>query len=151
MHSSHLLRTGRVSQPFHFYVVTAVTKNREKLFSHINIAQKVITELYALENEQAVSIISYVLMPDHIHWQFQLLQKYTLAEVVKRLKGRTTQSINKLKQRQGSIWQADYFDHQIKNETDLINQARYIVANPLRAGLVKNIGDYPFWNCKYLK
>ena len=150
MHTSHLLRKGRVYQPLHFYVITAVTNQRRPIFTQINIAKKVITELYVLENEKAVNTISYVLMPDHLHWQFQLLNKYTLAEVVKRLKGRTTQFINKAEQRKGSVWQADYYDHQIKNESDLIKQARYIVANPLRAGLVKNIGNYPFWNCIYL-
>ena len=150
MHNSHLLRKGRVSQPFHYYVVTVTTKNRNQLFTQLPIAQKVIKELYTLEDEQAVKTISYVLMPDHIHWQFQLLTKYVLAEVVKRLKGRSTQSINKLTHHTGSIWQSDYFDHQIKNETDLVNQARYIVANPLRAGIVNSIGEYPFWNCIYL-
>ncbi|OUR63404.1 hypothetical protein A9Q74_00735 [Colwellia sp. 39_35_sub15_T18] len=151
MHNSHLLRKGRVSQPFHFYVITVATKNRNNLFTSLSIAQKVINELYTLENEQAVKTISYVLMPDHIHWQFQLLTKYTLAEIIKRFKGRSTQSINKFTHQKGSIWQPDYFDHQIKNEADLINQARYIVANPLRAGIVKNIDEYPFWNCIYLK
>ena len=151
MHFSHLLRKGRVSLPFHFYVLTMVTKNRDNFFHSFDIAQKVIAEIYTLENEQAIKTISYVLMPDHLHWQFQLLQIYNLPDVVKRLKGRTTMSINKLLNRKGAIWQADYFDHQIKNDDDLINQARYIVANPLRAGIVKNIGEYPYWNCIYLE
>ena len=150
MYKSHLLRKGRVSQPFYFYVVTIATNNRKKFFTSFSLAHTVIRELYILQNEQAVKTISYVLMPDHIHWQFQLLSKYTLSEVLKRFKGRSTQSINKVIQHQGCIWQKDYFDHQIKNEADLVNQARYIVANPLRAGLIDNIGDYPFWNCIYL-
>ena len=151
MHCSHLLRKGRVSQPLHFYVITAVTKNRKEVFSKLTNAQLVIKELYTLDKENAVKTICYVLMPDHIHWQFQLLNKYTLSEVVKRFKGRTTIIINKRNNQQGSIWQEDYFDHQIKDEDDLINQARYIVANPLRAGLVNNIGVYPYWNCIYLE
>jgi len=28
--------------------------------------------------------------------------------------------------------------------------ARYIVANPLRAGLVERIGDYPLWDATWL-
>jgi hypothetical protein len=28
--------------------------------------------------------------------------------------------------------------------------ARYIVANPLRAGLVSRVGHYPFWNAVWL-
>jgi len=28
--------------------------------------------------------------------------------------------------------------------------ARYIVANPIRAGLVDNIGQYPYWDAVWL-
>jgi hypothetical protein len=28
--------------------------------------------------------------------------------------------------------------------------ARYVVANPLRAGLVKRLGDYPLWDAIWL-
>jgi hypothetical protein len=28
--------------------------------------------------------------------------------------------------------------------------ARYIVANPLRAGLVEHLGDYPHWDAVWL-
>ena len=50
----------------------------------------------------------------------------------------------------GQIWQQNYFEHQLRAEDDLINQARYIVANPLRAGLVNKAEEYPFWDCVYL-
>jgi hypothetical protein len=33
---------------------------------------------------------------------------------------------------------------------DLQSVARYIVANPLRAGLVKHLGDYPLWDAIWL-
>jgi REP element-mobilizing transposase RayT len=90
-------------------------------------------------------------MPDHLHWQFQLLEKYSLAEVIKRMKGRSAQALNMQKNKQGKVWQVDYYEHHIKSESDLINQARYIVANPLRAGLADNVSDYDFWDCIYLK
>ena len=35
-------------------------------------------------------------------------------------------------------------------EEDLRAVARYIVGNPLRAGLVRNVLDYPYWNCVWL-
>ncbi|GBH14379.1 REP element-mobilizing transposase RayT [Pseudomonas syringae pv. actinidiae] len=34
----------------------------------------------------------------------------------------------------------------MRNEQDMAGLARYIVANPLRAGLVKKLGDYPLWD-----
>ena len=150
MYHSHLLRKGRVSQPFHYYVITTATQHRKNIFVNLPCAQTVILELYRLEKEKAIRNICYCLMPDHLHWQFQLLNKLTLSETVKRLKGRSAQKIIKMSCGYDVIWQKGYFDHQIKNEDDLIKQARYIVANPLRAGIVNYIGNYPYWNCLYL-
>lgn len=48
------------------------------------------------------------------------------------------------------IWQAGFHDHAVRREEDLAGIARYIVANPLRAGLVDAIGDYPLWDALWL-
>jgi hypothetical protein len=32
----------------------------------------------------------------------------------------------------------------------VLNAARYIVANPLRAGLTRRLGDYPLWDAIWL-
>jgi len=95
MSHAHLLRKGRVSQPFHYYVITTVTSQRRQLFTELACAQKVMLELGRLEQEDIVKNICYTLMPDHLHWQFQLLDKYNLADTVKRLKGRSAQAIRK--------------------------------------------------------
>ena len=89
-------------------------------------------------------------MPDHLHWQFQLLDKLTLSETVRRLKGRSSRAMKKNNLYTENVWQKGFFDHQIRNEKYVIRQARYIVANPLRAGIVSYIGDYSYWNCIYL-
>ena len=48
------------------------------------------------------------------------------------------------------IWQAGYYDHAIRKDEDIVNIARYIIANPIRAGLVKKVGDYPHWHAIWL-
>lgn len=53
MRRSHLLRKGRVSLPFHYYVITCITNNRECLFTELASAQLVILQLLKLEDEQA--------------------------------------------------------------------------------------------------
>ena len=37
------------------------------------------------------------------------------------------------------------------SDEDLVAVARYIVANPVRAGLVKNVRDYPHWDAVWLE
>jgi hypothetical protein len=47
--------------------------------------------------------------------------------------------------RTGSIWQEGFHDHAIRREERLRDTARYIIANPVRAGLAKSVRDYPHW------
>ena len=66
------------------------------------------------------------------------------------LKSRSASTTNRLRGDHGPIWQKGYHDRAVRSEEDLRNVARYIVANPLRAGLVKRLGDYPFWDAAWL-
>jgi REP element-mobilizing transposase RayT len=66
------------------------------------------------------------------------------------IKGRSAISINRALGSHGQLWQKSFHDHALRKEEDLLAIARYIVANPLRAGLVKKIGDYPLWDAIWL-
>lgn len=50
----------------------------------------------------------------------------------------------------GPLWQNGFHDRAIRNESDLLPAARYVIANPIRAGLVSSVCDYPYWNAKWL-
>ena len=43
------------------------------------------------------------------------------------------------------LWQPSFHDRVLRSDQDLLAAAAYIVANPLRAGLVKDLHTYPFW------
>jgi len=88
-------------------------------------------------------------MPDHFHWLMQL-QDDNLGNVIGAIKARCTQAVNKTTGRSGSLWQTGYHDRAICDGEELLPFARYIVANPLRAGLVDKIGDYPLWDVCWL-
>jgi REP element-mobilizing transposase RayT len=86
-------------------------------------------------------------MPDHFHWLMQLLPGAELSGVVQSVKGRTASRINRSARAQGSkLWQPGFHDHAVRREEDLGALARYIVENPLRAGLVQNVADYALWD-----
>jgi putative transposase len=90
-----------------------------------------------------------VVMPDHFHWLMKL-QHGSLAGIVQRVKSKTAISVNRLTGKQGRLWQSGYHDAAARHEDDLIHFARYIVANPLRAGLASRVGDYPLWDATWL-
>jgi REP element-mobilizing transposase RayT len=89
-------------------------------------------------------------MPDHWHALIQIGGQDTLERVIARIKATATRNINRITNRTESIWNKTYHDRAIRREEDLLPAARYIVANPLRAGLVRRVGDYPYWNAIWL-
>ncbi|MCV6589667.1 MAG: transposase [Marinobacterium sp.] len=89
-------------------------------------------------------------MPDHLHWLMQLRDCYSLSQVIHFVKSRAARAVNLAIGRQGRFWRNGYYDHALRREGSVSECARYIVANPLRAGLVKTVGDYALWNAAWL-
>ena len=145
------LTKGRHSENGRAYSITTVLAERERrYFSDFYCARLVVTEMRELHEIGAVNSLAWVVMPDHVHWLFQLGETETLSSVVKRFKARTAQRVNRYLDRQGALWQKAFYDHAMRKEEDIQGIARYIVANPLRAGLTENIGDYPLWDAIWL-
>jgi len=83
-------------------------------------------------------------MPDHLHWLMQLGDVRDLSAVVQSVKALSSKRIGH------RIWQQGFYDHAVRDEENIKAIARYIVANPVRAGLVSRIGDYPHWDAVWL-
>ena len=69
---------------------------------------------------------------------------------MRRLKGRSARGINTQLGRTGTVWQTGFHDHALRNNENMQDIARYVIANPLRAGLVRQIGDYALWDAAWL-
>ncbi len=149
MTHSARLRAGRFSEPKRIYLLTATTEGRETLLTNFTIGRLVVTELNAAQQDNLVESLAWVVMPDHLHWLIAL-QQGSLSELMRRIKGRSAKQINALTKRQGKLWQDGFHDRALRREEDVLPAARYIVANPLRAGLVSRVGDYPLWDSVWL-
>jgi len=150
------LRKGRHSNNNQIYIITAVTHQRQKVFSNLSLGRLVVHSLRFQHQQQKVNSLAFVIMPDHLHWLFALQNDSSLANVMQSIKGRSARQIETIRRAQGSIsskqplWQKGYHDHALRKEEDLQQTARYIVANPLRAGIVEKIADYPLWDAIWL-
>jgi len=69
---------------------------------------------------------------------------------MRRIKGRSARRINQRLSRTGPLWQHGFHDRALRQEEDLRAVARYAIANPVRAGLVKRVADYPLWDAVWL-
>ena len=144
------LAKGRFSSENQIYFITTVIHKRRKLFVNLELCRNIILQMKSFDDEGHVGTIAWVIMPDHIHWLFELKEDYDLATVLKKFKGQSSRKLNLLLGEKGTFWQHAYYDHAIRKDEDIKKIARYIVANPLRAGLVERIEDYPHWDAVWL-
>ena len=144
------LRRSRYSSPQQIYHVTLVTKNRTPLFLDFDaacVAARCFQDATILDDS---AMLAWVLMPDHAHCLLQLGEHDSLPALVTRLKCASARNANEVLRRKGAVWGRAYHEHAVREEAKVVPIARYLVRNPLRAGLVTRLGDYPFWNASWL-
>jgi REP element-mobilizing transposase RayT len=144
------LRRSRVSISGQIYHVTVTTRARKPIFLDFDAACAAARCHQDKNCLKDTTMLAWVLMPDHAHWLLQLGATDSLPAVTTRLKCASARSANLALGRKGPLWSRAYHDHALRDERQLLATARYLVANPLRAGLVSQIGEYPFWNAIWL-
>lgn len=142
-HSS-ALRRGRYSELGRIYLVTSVTHRRKPVFRDLCAARVLVRSLMREQEEDRACTLAYVVMPDHFHWLMQLGDDRSLSVVVRTVKSVTAHRLG------SAVWQQGFHDHALRREEDIKEIARYVVANPLRAGLVTRLGDYPHWDAMWI-
>lgn len=147
--NSHRLRTGRHSGAGQVYLVTATTLDREPVFADWVLGRMLVREMMNTQDIKLVYSLAWVVMPDHFHWLFEL-RDGTLSTLMQRVKSKSAIEVNRARGCEGRIWQRGYHDKAVRREEDLLGFARYIIANPLRAGLVKSIRQYPLWDAVWV-
>jgi putative transposase len=144
------LRKGRVSMPGRVYLLTTTTLFRRPVFRDFeaaNIAASVHTMKWVWRDSQC---LAWVLMPDHWHGLVMLGENDQLHTLMGRFKMASSKNVSDKHKTNGWLWARGYHDHALRSDEALRNAGRYIVANPLRAGIVGDLGMYPFWNAVWL-
>ena len=102
--------------------------------------------LHQLHADGHLNLIAWVVMPDHLHVLLQLGESQTLASVVGRMHSCVARAVNKASGRTGRFWQQAYYEHAVRQQADIARIIRYIVHNPVKAGLADDPRDYPYWH-----
>lgn len=78
----------------------------------------------------------FVIMPNHVHWIIQPLEKHPLETILQSIKRFVSTRISKQGLAdKGRLWQSESHDHIIRNADELRRIRKYIGANPEKAGL----------------
>ena len=146
---SHRLRHGRYSEHGRSYLVTFVVNHRRPLFTDLYLGRLLVAELRQAHELGLVDSMAWVIMPDHVHWLFELKQR-NLPDVIRRVKSRSTLTINRRRQSKERVWQPGYHDRAVRAQDDVRKMARYIIAHTLRDRVVELVGRVSIWEPAWL-
>ena len=106
------------------------------------IAQLVIASIrYNAEQLQHYELHAFVVMANHVH--LLVLPRVNPSRFLQSVKGYTAREANRLLGRTGQpFWQAESYDHWVRDDRESDRIRAYIENNPVRAGLVANAEDY---------
>ena len=145
---SHSLRKGRTSIKNQHYLITTAVHKRRPVLNRPEAAQIILSSLHWLESQKRIILDAAVVMPDHLHLVAALRQG-SLSQLMRSLKSYTAKEINSLLNRQGTLWQPQYHDHALRKDEDLDEVVLYTLNNPVRAKLVDDFHEYPYWYCRW--
>ncbi len=108
-------------------------------------------------------VFAYTIMPNHVHLVCQLLPEsasvrylsvdqpsapYILTSILQGIKKYSAGHANKVLGRTGRFWQAESYDHLIRDGEELEKLLKYVVNNPVKAGLCV---EWEAWPWTYVK
>ena len=147
---SHRLRLNRWSESDRIYLITTTTHRRHPWFANLHHGRLLVASLRFADARGWTTTWAFVVMPDHLHWLVALGDRIALSEVVGRVKSYSARRLITASGIEDRVWQPGFHDHALRREEDLAATARYVIANPVRAGLVRSVGDYPLWDARWL-
>ena len=94
--------------------------------------------------------LAWVLMPDRWQGLVVMGEADSLDPLVRRFKAISARSVESRLRINGWLWAKGYNERKLESQQDLLAVARHLVANPVRSGLVKSVGAYPYWDSVWL-
>jgi REP element-mobilizing transposase RayT len=138
-----MARPLRIQFPGALYHVTSRGDRRENIFlgdhdryAWLDILAKVCARLHWI-------VHAYCQMGNHYHLVIETLDA-NLARGMRELNGQYTQRFNFHHEFVGHLFQGRYHAILIQRDAYLLELSRYVVLNPVRAGLVGSPGEWPW-------
>lgn len=134
-------RQARNQSPTNYYHVMMRGNNRENIFSEDRQKRFFMDSLKNQDSDCLIDIAAYCMMNNHVH----LIVKSDLVNLTKAIKSINTKyamNFNRQRDRVGHVFQDRYKSQSITDDKYLLQAIRYVHNNPVKAKLVKSIGDY---------
>ena len=109
----------------------------------------IVSDALHYRDEQVYDMLAFCIMPNHVHLVCTPLQGengsyHALHRILQSLKRHTARRANELLGRQGAFWHGESYDHGVRSAEELARIIRYVVDNPVKAGLVCDWRAWPW-------
>ena len=138
------LRKGRFSDCGAAHLITKCRVEGLRLpLSEMPQAALIVQAMRWHQERRYAHLLSFVVMPDHIHWLFALGRERSLAQVMTGCASVTSRQIIRAARLDAHVvWQEEYHDHQLRAPERAWPTVNYIHANPVRRGLCACAEDW---------
>ena len=96
---------------------------------------KVVSSALLHFHERRYRLFAWCVMPNHVHVVARLVPGHSIAAVLHSWKSYTAKRATDVLGIAGGIWQREYYDHLLRSEAEFERAVRYVVENPVKAGL----------------
>lgn len=138
-----MARPLRISYAGAVYHVTARGNERKAVVRDDDDRKRFVWTLAEMVEQYRVVCHAWVLMDNHYHLVLETPDA-NLSLAIRHLNGVYTQAFNRRHERVGHLFQGRFGAILIERETYLLEVCRYVVLNPVRAGLVTDPGAWPW-------
>ena len=119
-----------------------------------DVASIVMDGILAMDKNR-YDLYAFCIMPNHGHLLFDSLTadqgkhkgksaKYPVTETLRLLKGGSARACNLQLNRSGHFWHHESYDHYVRDDQEMERIVKYILHNPVKAGLVREWTDWKF-------
>jgi REP element-mobilizing transposase RayT len=140
-------RPLRLEFPGAVYHVTARGNNRQAIFLDTDDRGLFLDVLAEVVDRYSFRCHAYCLMGNHYHLLVET-ERANLSLGMRQLNGLYCRRFNRARGRSGHLFQARYRAILVEKERHLLALSRYVVRNPVRAGLCASPVDWPWSSCR---
>jgi putative transposase len=127
----------------HRYFLTFCTFKRQTFFLDPQTVTQTLLQFRKTSAQEGMAILAYCFMLDHAHMLVEGLYDGADMKRFCRLSKQRSGTIH-ARSIGGPLWQEGYYDRVLRPDEDILSVARYMLNNPVRAGLVSSPIDYPY-------
>lgn len=138
-----MVRPLRLEYAGAIYHVTSRGDRREPIYENNEDRQRWLEIIAGVCERFNWRAHAYCLMDNHYHLVVETIDG-NLSKGMRQLNGVYTQYYNRNHKRSGHVFQGRYKAIHVDKEAYLLELARYVVLNPVRAGMVNQVTDWPW-------